>query len=921
MNKKLLKSLALTFALSTTLTTATACSFDSFINSINGLLGKQEVAFLEGYHDELTLGDALIVAHYIDKKATSDYTLTVSLGDKVVDLTKKATWSPDEPGNWKLVYTVGKKSVETIIKVKVPTITWQYTSMAVKYNIGDTLDFETAISDLNIAVESYYPYEVFIDSVLINGVSTDLKRETSFTFTSDNLYDFTFCALSEDGQKLSAKFYAIPDTDEPELYWEKGNSAMPISVVYANSYIYGRTIDPNLASDGVYSQKWEIFTDRHYDGFGLRSSVLKTAFADNSIAEYSFDVYNGMDQDYPYVFTRALTDPLGMTPDGTLKAKSWTTVTLTRKQYKDFLPFVNSSSHCIFEVWDSSGKASDTMTFRIDNFRAVAGEWTDAENDPNAEPITYYYKDDATSLINTFYINSATAINENANFASVGAYSNQWRFLTTRRSTAFGFRKGKDERQLNNVFKANNVEGYSFDIYNTGDKDVSYAFIADVINLSAEGASLTSQGVLKAGEWTTVTLSRELYEELAEIDSQYFVVFEVWIDEIPQTEFSMYLDNFRPVDADGETVDPDFTQEPETPDTDEPKTYFTANDSTSLINTFYINSATALNEDANFASVGTYSNKWRFLTTRRSTAFGFRKGNDEKQINNVFKATNVAGYSFDIYNTGDKDVSYAFVSSVLNLSDGVSTLTAQGALSAGEWTTVTLTRAQYEALVAENGAQFVAFEVWLDEIPQTEFSMYLDNFRSVDADGETVDPDFTQPPETPEVAEPKTYFTANDSTSLISTFYMNSATAINEDANFASIGTYSNKWRFLTGRRSTAFGFRKGNDAKQLNNVFSNPTVTAYSFDVYNASDKDVSYAFIADVINMSSAGANITAQGVLKAGEWTTVTLTREQYEELVALNSQYFIVFEVWLDETPTTEFAMYLDNFHAVTSNGKE
>ena len=554
MKKKLLATLALTCALTAGLGLFAACGETETPE-------KTPLAFVEGYVDEIELGESLLIREYVDT-SVQGYTLVATMGDQTVTLTGRATWSPEDAGVWTLTYTVGEESVQATITIKAPPITWTYTATPIMYEENQTIEFASVFEMMNFVVQAAVDYEIYMDSVIVNNQTTDLKGQTTFTFDTAGIYSFRFALKSVDGQEL-----------------------------------YG---------------------------------VISAA--------------------------------------------------------------------------------------------------------PAGEPETYWIKNDSTSLINTYYINSAKRINTKPEFASAGTYSDEFRFLTTRRSTAFSFRKGAEDHQINNVFKAANVAAYSFDVFNGGQEDVSYAYLTNVLNLS-DGTTQEPQawGTLKAGEWTTVTLTKAQYETLEAENGENFIVFEVWISETPTAEFPLYMDNFRPVDADGNTVTPEIPEEEEKEEVAEPQTYYVKNDSKSLINTFYMNSATAVNDNAAFASVGTYSDKWRFLTTRRSTAFGFRDGTNEGQLKKVFEDTEVTGYSFDIYNAGTEDVSWAFVSAVKNLSDGVSTLDAQGTLKAGEWTTVTLTRAQFEALVAENGAEFVAFEIWVAETPTTEFALYLDNFRAVKA--------------------------------------------------------------------------------------------------------------------------------------------------------------------------------------------
>ena len=120
MKKKLLATLALTCALTAGLGLFAACGETEPSD-------KTPLAFVEGYVDEIELGESLLIREYVDT-SVQGYTLVATMGDQTVTLTGRATWSPEDAGVWTLTYTVGEESVQATITIKAPPITWPYTA-------------------------------------------------------------------------------------------------------------------------------------------------------------------------------------------------------------------------------------------------------------------------------------------------------------------------------------------------------------------------------------------------------------------------------------------------------------------------------------------------------------------------------------------------------------------------------------------------------------------------------------------------------------------------------------------------------------------------------------------------------------------------------------------------------------------------
>lgn len=181
-----------------------------FAASCSLLQPKTKLAFNEGYLQEITLGDPIVLDEYINPMLTEDYTaiLTCDETGQERDLKALGQWTTDKPGVYTLTYTVNsgefKGTIETKINVIVPTVSWQYSRPTLVYRAGETINFNLLKRNLNLMVKSYYGYEFFMKSVSFNEKKEDLEGKTTYTFPEEGTYTFTFAIRTEDGQELSA---------------------------------------------------------------------------------------------------------------------------------------------------------------------------------------------------------------------------------------------------------------------------------------------------------------------------------------------------------------------------------------------------------------------------------------------------------------------------------------------------------------------------------------------------------------------------------------------------------------------------------------------------------------------------------------------------------------------------------------------
>ncbi len=172
-----------------------------------------------------------------------------------------------------------------------------------------------------------------------------------------------------------------------------------------------------------------------------------------------------------------------------------------------------------------------------------------------------------------------------------------------------------------------------------------------------------------------------------------------------------------------EVIKPDLSK------IDVEKTFYTPSVATSFISSVYGNGKLELNNDMNYVKQGTSSWKWTFGTGNYS-AIRFLIGSDVDfvHIDDIFADSSIKSFSFDVYNPNASDKVYKIGHSVMLNWNGVVRVT--GTLKAGEWTTITITRADYEAIASDMAglaANKTDFVLTINE-KLNGWSFYLDNF-------------------------------------------------------------------------------------------------------------------------------------------------------------------------------------------------
>ncbi len=175
--------------------------------------------FKEGYAEKVTIGEPMMLEDFIDV-GTENYTLKATLGDLVVDLTGRPTWSPDESGVWTLTLEItsgkNKGTYTANIEVKIPFANWSFNGRTLSYAYNETVSFVDMLDDLQIDVNTVNGWDAYVYSIRIGEdivVNFD-ENDTEYTFKHYDPHFITFGIVTDEGQSYRGIVRAnVQETD------------------------------------------------------------------------------------------------------------------------------------------------------------------------------------------------------------------------------------------------------------------------------------------------------------------------------------------------------------------------------------------------------------------------------------------------------------------------------------------------------------------------------------------------------------------------------------------------------------------------------------------------------------------------------------------------------------------------------------
>ena len=270
---------------------------------------KSGPQFVEGALDTIYVDDTVVLNDYIEYDYNEDYKITIKSEDGVEqDLTREVIWYSEVPGTFTLTYTIlsgwNKGSSTFTIYVVYPELEFQFSLQNEPYMQGDTLVFEDYFADMNVWA-SLPDTVIAMESVTVDGVTTSLEGEDSYTFTSRSDHTFKFYAKSLDGQiaegreVISIKYINEDKMQEiqdmgvtlgGELYVEDNGSITLQNGMYANgnNVILRRENGPHKSPYVAYNGEYGIGSYVKIDFTGKNMPIF-SFFRD----EYTRSIFDG----------------------------------------------------------------------------------------------------------------------------------------------------------------------------------------------------------------------------------------------------------------------------------------------------------------------------------------------------------------------------------------------------------------------------------------------------------------------------------------------------------------------------------------------------------------------------------------------------------------------------------------------------
>lgn len=191
---------------------ATVCGTLAFGVACDGTAAANEpeyTGFLEGVATKTKLAETVLLEDIIDYVDDSEYTIELDKEgwDEPVNLTRRASWTPDEPGMHTITHTVlGGENAGVYthdIYVTTAIMEWAHSDKPFTLLYDTEVTFEEIYKELNLAVETAFEWTPFIKNVRVKDQLIPMAEgATSYRITSLDTHYFTYGVIAEDGQKL-----------------------------------------------------------------------------------------------------------------------------------------------------------------------------------------------------------------------------------------------------------------------------------------------------------------------------------------------------------------------------------------------------------------------------------------------------------------------------------------------------------------------------------------------------------------------------------------------------------------------------------------------------------------------------------------------------------------------------------------------
>jgi len=165
--------------------------------------------FLPGATAKIPVGEMILVEDFIDYPEEGESKIEISKGDFSKNLTNRATWTPDEPGDYVMTHTVtgGKYEGEYKLGIEIiaSAMTWAHSSAEMNLLYDTDFEFNDMYDTLNIAVDAAFEWEFFVQSVRVGNTITEFDKDaTSYHIKDLDTHYFIYGVRAENGEQLRA---------------------------------------------------------------------------------------------------------------------------------------------------------------------------------------------------------------------------------------------------------------------------------------------------------------------------------------------------------------------------------------------------------------------------------------------------------------------------------------------------------------------------------------------------------------------------------------------------------------------------------------------------------------------------------------------------------------------------------------------
>lgn len=838
--------------------------------------------FTPGIATQIKRGELVFFEEFIDYVDDSTYTVTLSGGaiDGELDVTTDKRWPAEYPGEYTITYTIHdgehKGTYTHTFIVPADALTWSHATEPLTITYEQEFSFEWLFGQLSLAVNSYYEWKPFVANVRVEDeVRVIDQNATGYYVDALQPHYITYGVRTQDGQEIRSIISAnvIYSEEQTDLYvnaMSTGNHVIDVAGVQSVKINGQATTDFTITADSVSIPMQTLYNK--YPGTNF--VCMQTA--------------NGEVRDTLNVYT-----PHVSFEDGYAVAPNFLTL---HQGYK----------------W----------TVNVGRTRIANKFVTDGNNALEYITTSYYWPQ---FLLHMEYLDLIFSDPEVNQFAFDVTYA------------------GTKEEHTHRTF--------SLDGYGTG-------------------------GLLYRNTPTTIKMTRSKYEALKADIAASIAAVEAgekktampngWQMTLQNTQDAaggfdnpakMYFDNFRAIRSLGaetilsndtslgdiaidvagvETVMVNGVPVPENAvhvtansvvvDIDWLKTNAGENIFTLKAGkNFYERTINVFDESYNFENMEN-ADKAKFITWNMGLTKNATSSIVDFNNSKALRMQTDGGYWAQVIINGDwleclfKNPEISYVAFEMTLDNcGNAEVTSRSVNSnimnnltffAGKVMNVAITRKNFEKMRAEtpNGNALITMDNQTTQPGgEVRTAWILDNFRGVQHDA-TTDP------------SAETYFKSGSSTCIFATAYGNGL--LTPGVFPAYEGIYSLRAMLGNAKQWTGMTFRKGMNAGQLQKVFADASVTAYSFYVYNPNSFDAYMNFCKTseypIFTAENYAEQFAAQSVaatkLTAGEWTKVTITREVYEANVSTSSSNILVLQLFAENTPTANAYFYIDSFQA-------